>query len=212
MGDARAAVSGQAVDMRTAGAATVRRTFWWDRARPVEADLHPLRAVVFDADTALADSGRGDEDLVPKAGLIDLVMSLFLAGIPVAMVSKRDRESTEMLVRQLVGDGLVETIVSGDDVDDAESDGEPYRLALWELGVTAESALAIGGTPCSIRAASAAGLPVLFVTDHLHAGHDFTDAAAVRCSYDDGDPLSADGCRLLHRRWAIQQQRLFRAA
>ncbi len=196
MGDARGVVSGQAVDMRTAGAVPVRGTFWWDRARPVDADVHPLRAVVFDADTALADGGRGDEDLVPKTGLIDLVMSLFLAGIPVAVVSKRDRESTQTLVRQLVGDGLVETIVSGDDVDDADSDDEPYRLVLWELGVPAEGALAIGGTRRSVNAASAVGLPTVLVTG----------------SYDGGDPLSADGCRRLHRRWGIQQQRLSRAA
>ncbi len=196
MGDARGAVSRQATGMRTVGAVTVRRTFWWDRGRPVEADVHPLRAVVFDADTALADAGRDNDDLAPKAGLIDLVMSLFLAGIPVAVVSRRCRESTETLVRQLVGDGLVETIVSGDDIDDADSDDEPYRLALWELGVTPESALAIGGTSHSTGAASAAGLPTVVMTG----------------GYEDTDTSSADGCRRLHRRWGIRQQRLSPAA
>lgn len=193
------------------GATAARRTFWWDRACPVDADIHPLHAVVFDADTALADIEGGD-DLVPKAGLIDLVMSLFVSGIWIAVVSKRDREWTQNLVRQLVGDGLVETIVTADDVDEPGSDGEPYRIALWELGVTPESALAIGGTASSQRAASAAGLPTLLVTDGYRIGHEFTGAAAVRSGYDGSEPLSADSCRRLHRRSSIQQQRHSRAA
>jgi beta-phosphoglucomutase-like phosphatase (HAD superfamily) len=82
----------------------------------VDADVHPLRAVVFDADSALGEVGC-DDDLVAKPGLIDLVMSLFVEGIWVAVVSRRDREHAQTVVRQLIGDGLVETIVSADDLD-----------------------------------------------------------------------------------------------
>ena len=193
--------------MRTTGAQTPTRTFWWDRARPIDADVHPLRAVIFDADTALADIESVDGDYAPKAGLIDLVMSLFVAGIWVAVVSTRDRERTETLVRQLVGEGLVETIVSGDDLDEPGCDVDLYRLALWELGITPESALAVEGSERGLRTASAAGLPTMLVTNGDGAGHEFTDAAAVRSSYAGGDPLSAAGCRQLHRRWWIQQKR-----
>ena len=122
--------------MGAMGAATTSRTFWWDRSAAVDTDVQPLRAVVFDADTVLGEVD-GDGDLVAKAGLIDLVMSLFVEGIWVAVVSRRDRESAQQLVRQLIGDGLVETIVSADDLDGPASDRELYRLALWELGVCA---------------------------------------------------------------------------
>ncbi|MGC2652778.1 MAG: HAD family hydrolase, partial [Mycobacterium sp.] len=144
--------------MGATGTATARRTFWWDRACPVDADVHPLRAVVFDADSALGQVG-GDDDLVPRAGLIDLVMSLFVEGIWVAVVSRQDREHAQTSVRQLIGDGLVETIVSADDLDQPGSASELYRLALWELGVRPESALAVGGSASSLRAARVAGLP-----------------------------------------------------
>lgn len=164
------------------------RTFWWDRARPIDADLHPLRAVIFDAD-ALAEVDK-DGDLVPRTGLIDLVMSLFVAGIWVGVVSARSREWTEVLVHQLVGEGLVETVVSADDVARPDDDVELYRLALWELGITPESALALQGSDRGLRAATAAGLPALVVTNG------YTESQE-----------SATGCRELHRRWWIRQKR-----
>jgi beta-phosphoglucomutase-like phosphatase (HAD superfamily) len=172
--------------MRTTGQTRRARTFWWERAQPTDADISPLRAVIFDAD-ALAER---DGDLAPRAGLIDLVMSLFVAGIWVGVVSTRGRTWVETLVRQLVGDGLVETIVTIDDLPDTDSpgcDAELYRLALWELGITPEDALALTGSGRGLRAAVAAGLP-----------------ADLREGYDG---LLAADCQQLHRRWWIRQRR-----
>jgi beta-phosphoglucomutase-like phosphatase (HAD superfamily) len=175
MGDARHVAAGHAMGVQT----TARRTFWWDRAPAVDADVHPLRAVIFDADAL------GDLDGEPRAGLIDLVMSLFVAGIWVGVVSRRRRAWAETRVRQLVGEGLVETLVTADDVTELRSDVELYRLALWELGITPEAALAFTGTGRGLRAAVAAGLP-----------------AECRAGYDG---LLAAECQQLHRRWWIRR-------
>jgi beta-phosphoglucomutase-like phosphatase (HAD superfamily) len=189
------------------------RTFWWDRARPVDADVCPLRAVIFDVH-ALADI-EPDGDVEPRAGLIDLVMSLFVAGIWVGVVSSGRRTWVEPLVRQLVGDGLVETIVTRDDVAAAEPGSEYYALALWELGIAPENALAVTGSVAGLRAAAAAGLATVAVP-HGHAvgrefTHDFTGAAEVRPSYEPSyegaDPMLAGGCRRVHRRWWVAKKR-----
>ncbi|KAA8966139.1 haloacid dehalogenase [Mycobacterium sp.] len=168
------------------------RTFWWDRARPADADAHPLRAVIFDLD-ALAHVGD-DGDMVPRTGLSDLVMSLFVAGIWVAVVSPRDRTRTETLVRQLVGEGLVETLVTVDDLAEpgrgVDQWVELYRLVVWELGITPDSALAFAWSAGGSRAAAAAGLPA------VTARHDYTGAQA-----------SVSGCRQLHRRWWVRRTR-----
>lgn len=164
------------------------RTFWWDRARPIDADLHPLSAVIFDVE-ALADVDD-DGDPVPKDGLIDLVMSLFGAGIWVVVVSTRRRECTQALVHQLIGHGVIETLVSADDVSEPDDETELYRLALWELGIPAQSALAFEGGARGVRAAIDAGLPTLVVAD----------------GYCDGY-ASADDCRRLHRRWWVRRKR-----
>lgn len=274
MGDDRREAARQAVGMRTVPTETrPGRTFWWDRARPVDVDVRPLLAVIFDADTALADlereghrvafnvafaahgvdvnwgveeygrllqipdarrrieaglrsrgfGGRCDdlaaqvcrtktavfEDCVlergvtPRAGLIDLVMDLFVAGVWVGVVSPRRREWVQTLVRQLLGDGLVETIVTGDDLPGPGQDAELYRLALWELGITPESALSVQGCAHGLRAAGAAGLGSVVVTTDYTAGHEFAGAVAVRAGYDGTEPMLAAGCRQLHRRWWI---------
>ncbi len=113
------------------------RTFWWDRESPTEADV--LRAVIFDADSVLAHIER-DCDVAARTDLIDSVMSLFVAGIWVSVVSAGSRTQVETLVRQLLGDGLVETIVTIDDLPEPDAElargGELYRLALWEMGIT----------------------------------------------------------------------------
>ena len=49
-------------------------------------------------------------------------------------------------MRQLVGDGVVETVVTADDVKKPMPDPEAFRTALWELGIPAENALAVTGS------------------------------------------------------------------
>jgi beta-phosphoglucomutase-like phosphatase (HAD superfamily) len=196
------------VGVRAKGQTRPARTFWWDREPPVEADI--LRAVIFDADSALADIER-DGDIAPRNGLIDSVMSLFCAGIWVGVVSTRHREWVETLVRQLLGDGLVETIVSIDDLPESDArsgyDAELYRLALWELGITPRGALAVAAPGRGLRAAVAAELPALVVAPGVTAGDRLVGAAEIRAGYDGPDPLLAADCRRAHRRWSIQQQR-----
>lgn len=171
------------------------RTFWWDRARPLVADVSPLDAVIFDVD-ALGD----DADGAARAALIDLVMSLFVAGISIGVVSPGRRERAVALARDRIGDGLVETIVSADDVM-RPGDAELYRLALCELGSTADSALAIAGSPRSCRAALAVGLPVVVNTGGCDPAEG--DCRGVVAALTGYDGLLAADCRRLQARWWV---------
>jgi beta-phosphoglucomutase-like phosphatase (HAD superfamily) len=158
------------------------RAFWWDRELRTDADV--LRAVIFDADSALAHIDRG-RDAAARTDLIDSVMSLFVAGIWVSVVSAGPRVQVETMVRQLLGDGMVETIVTIDDLPQPSAElargGELYRLALWEMGITARGALAVTGPGAGLRSSTAAGLPTVVV-----------------------DEVSAASCRQAHRRWWIR--------
>ena len=250
------------------------RTFWWDRAQPIDAAVNDLRAVVFDLD-ALADIERdgnrlafnaafaahgleiawGVEDyrrlltiadeerriavelrrrgfgmaskelaaevhstktewfddcvldsvVEPRPGIIDLVMSLFVAGVWAGVVSTDRRQLVEPLVRQLVGDGLVETIVTADDVEPGQPKSELYKLALWEFGIAPECALAVAGSASGLHAAVATGVPTVAITSEYTDAHDFSGAAAVLSTFDGDEPLLAAGCELLHKRWLIRQ-------
>jgi beta-phosphoglucomutase-like phosphatase (HAD superfamily) len=195
------------VGVRATGQTRPARTFWWDREPSADADI--LRAVIFDADSALADIDR-DGDTAARAGLVDSVMSLFCSGIWVGVVSTGRRECVKTLVRQLIGDGLVETIVTVDDLPDMDggpaSDAELYRLALWELGITPRAALAVAGTGRGLRAALSAELPAVVVTPYA-AEQQLVGAAEIRARYDGPDPLLSADCRQAHRRWSIRRQR-----
>jgi beta-phosphoglucomutase-like phosphatase (HAD superfamily) len=194
---------GHPVGVRAKGQTRPARSFWWDREPPAEAGV--LRAVIFDADSALAGSGRD----TPRIGLVDSVMSLFGAGIWVGVVSTRRRERVETLVRHVIGDGLVETIVTVDDLTDIKAGhargAELYRLALWELGITPQDALAVTGSASGLRAAVAAGLPAVVVTAGDSVNERFVGAAEVRATYDGPQPLLAGDCRRARRRWSIAQ-------
>jgi len=253
------------------------RTFWWDRARPAEADVDPLRAVIFNLDGALADIERdghrvafntafaahgldvvwdvqdygrllriGDErrriafdlrrrglhkeaatlatqiqqtksavfgdclrdgDVAPRPGLNDSVMSLFVAGVWVGVVSGGRRAWVEPLVRELIGDGIAETIVTRDDLAEPASECDGYALALWEFGIDPQSALAVEGSAAGLRAATAVGLATVVVTTDYTARQDFTGAAAVRSAYQGADPLLASSCERLHGRWWTAKKR-----
>ena len=259
------------------GQAVATRRFWWDRTRPTGADVHPLRAVIFDLDGAMADIERDgqreafnaafaahaldirwddddyarllsirderlrvatdlrrrgygaaademagdllttknavfadcvlDGDVVARSGLIDAVMSCFVAGVWVAVVSTGRRAWVQPLVRQLIGDGLVETVVTADDVTGTDPQTDVYELALWELGVPPESALAVVGSAESMRAASRVGLPAVVVPTAYTASQDFTAAVAVRWHYDGAESLLAPDCQRLHRRWWMSRKR-----
>jgi beta-phosphoglucomutase-like phosphatase (HAD superfamily) len=184
------------------------------RARGFGACADALAGQIYRTKTAVFGDCVLDGDVAPRAGLIDLVMSLFVAGIWVGVVSTRRRLLVETLVRQLVGDGLVETIVTVDDLPAIEAqrgcDAELYRLALWELGITHRGALAVEGSRRGLLAAVGAELPAVVVTTGYTADQQFAGAAAVRAGYEAEsrgyEPLLASGCQRVHRRWWIQQQ------
>lgn len=175
----------------------LRRTFWWDAGRPAGASVEPLRAVIFDLDDLFEESVLVG-DVTPREGLDDLVNSLYFAGISIAVVSAGSRTWVEPLVRQLIGEGIAETIVTPDDLPAPGPDPDLHAHALWELGVGSDGALAVTSSARGLRTAAATKLATLVVTTPDTAGDDFTGAAEVRVSYDG---ILAPGCEQLHRRW-----------
>jgi beta-phosphoglucomutase-like phosphatase (HAD superfamily) len=157
-----------------------------------------IAAHVYRTKNDLFEESVLDGDVRPRAGLEDLVNSLYFAGVPVAVVGMGARGWVGPLVRQLIGDGTAETIVTPDDLSRPGCEPDLHGQALWELGIGPESALAVASTPRGLRTARAAKLATLVVTTGYSIGGDFTDAAEVRSSYDN---LLAGGCELIHRRW-----------
>jgi beta-phosphoglucomutase-like phosphatase (HAD superfamily) len=145
-----------------------------------------------------------DADLPPRPGLVDLVQDAFTAGVPVAVVAGGRRSWVEPLVRQLVGEGLVDVLVTADDVATPVHCGGAHRAALAELGVPAQQVLAIAGSPGGLRGATSAGLATVLIDDA--GGCDVPAAAAVRSDYSGADPLRLTDCQRLHARWGSRSR------
>ena len=177
-------------------------SFWWDRARCAHADVPVLEAVIFDFDAPREASER-DAHMFR-----DLIWSLHCADIRVAVTAADPRTCIEPLVRELIGDGVVEVLITGDDVMRPKPDPEAYYRALSELGVGAANVLAFEHSMAGFHTARSAGLATVVVTTGDIRGHDFTGAAEVLDRHDWPEPLSASRCRRLHERWCIDQSRL----
>lgn len=140
-----------------------------------------------------------DAGLTPRPGLEDLMNDAFLAGLPVGVVAAGRRRWAEPLVRQLVGDGLVETVVTTDDVS---VDGL-YQHVLAELGVAGHDALAMVGSTAGLRSANAAGMAGVVIDPD--AGAVSPGAVAVRPDFAGPDALRLPACQRLHTQWWVQR-------
>jgi beta-phosphoglucomutase-like phosphatase (HAD superfamily) len=109
------------------------------------------------------------------------------------------RSWVEPLLDRLLGQYPVEVVVTGD-VAQLKPDPEVYLRALADLGLPAAAALAVEDSAVGLRAATAAGLATVVVTNGYTADQDFAGAAAVLPGYDGPEPLRAERCRSLHRR------------
>lgn len=184
---------------------TRNRSFWWDRARCAHADVPELEAVIFAVDAVLVESDR-DGHLFR-----DLVWGLHCAGIRVAVVSADRGVLVERLVRDLVGDGVVEIMITGDDVTRPKPDPEVYERALHELGVHGVNAMVVEHSAEGLRAALGADLMTVVVVGEYAADQDFTGAAAVLPGFAGPQPLTVNLCRRLRERWWIGHRRLLSA-
>ena len=166
---------------------TLQTPHWWnDSQRPAR-----LEAVIVSVDRLLTDP-RADERLLAEA-----VWDLHCAGIRIAVVTGGSWAGVNRRVRELLGDGAVEVLVTGDEVNRPKPDPEAYQHALWQLGVRAADAMAVEDSAPGLRAAIGAGLTTVVITTETSADDNFTGAAAVLSGHQASEQLSAHGCRRL---------------
>lgn len=154
---------------------------------------------IFTTKTMMFDELILDHDLTPRPGLADLMTQAFAAGVQVAVVTSGHRSWVEPLVRQVAGEGVVEAVVTRDEVKKPMPSPEGHRHALWELGLTAEDALAISGSASGLRAANAAGLATVVITGE--GVPNIPAAIAVRPDFGGSDPFGLADCQRLHGNW-----------
>ena len=116
---------------------TAATVFWWERTRCAAPGVPALQAVVFCIDAALADASDQEGAL-----LGELVWALHCEDVQIAVVTAQSGPSVVRAVRDMLGDGAVEVLVTG---DEADSLSDACDLALRQLGVDRAGALVVSG-------------------------------------------------------------------
>jgi HAD superfamily hydrolase (TIGR01509 family) len=175
-------------------AADLRARGFGDRAGDLAAEIHKTKTELFRARIVAGD-------VSPRPGLISLVRSLVDDEIRIAVATTGRAAWVSLLLEKILGKGVAETVVTGDDVTRLKPDPAVYNRALELLGVCPENALAIEDSEVGLRAAVAARVATIVVTTDYTANQDFGGAAVVRDSFDSRKPLDAASCRRIHRQW-----------
>jgi HAD superfamily hydrolase (TIGR01509 family) len=175
-------------------AAHLQQRGFGDAAEGLAAEVHVTKTALF-RERILAG------DVQPRPGLHALVTSLADKGIRIAVATTGRRAWVEPLLSRLVGSRNIETVVTGDDVSRLKPDPEVYLRALEQLSISPEMALAVEDSEVGLRAARAAGLCTIVVSNDYTADQDFSDAAMVRAGFDGLEPLVAPTCQRVHRQW-----------
>jgi HAD superfamily hydrolase (TIGR01509 family) len=118
----------------------------------------------------------------PRAGFVDLVISLARNNIGWCVVTTTSRGNWEALWNySLAPLGLPspEVIVCGEDVTAKKPDPEAYLLALKRLNIPAAQCCAIEDSRNGLLAARAAGLEVAIVRSEFFSDERFEEAARV---------------------------------
>ncbi len=140
-------------------------------------------------------------EICGRPGLSELIANLRESAVRVAIATTGRRCWVLPLVRHVVGNGIAEVIITGDDVDRLKPDPEVYHRALDALALPPEDVLVVEDSEIGLRAARAAGLATLVVSNGYTADQDFTGAAAVLPGFDAPGQLSAVDCRAVHATW-----------
>lgn len=133
--------------------------------------------------------------LMLRNGVEDLVARARRAGFKLAIATTTSRPNVESLISVTLGNDALaafSAIITGEDVTKKKPDPEAYRLALAQLGVRADEAIAFEDSYNGVVAARGAGLPVI-VTPSLYTIDDEFAGATHLIPSLEADNLAAIG-------------------
>ena len=142
-------------------------------------------------------------EIPPRPGIVRLFDDLDDAGIQVAIATTGSREWVTPLLQTLLGEHRIQrlqAIITGNDVQQKKPDPEAYQLALRQLQLKPEEAMAVEDTQNGLEAAKNANLPCLVVRSFFSKDHDFQEADLVVDEL--GDPGTC--CHYLWNPYSIQ--------
>ncbi len=112
-----------------------------------------------------SDQDYKDIKLFPKVS--DILRDLRLGGIGLALVTKRDRESTEELMSKTGLDRLISCVVTSSDIDPNDNFADAIMKATYDQNVSGLNTAFMGPTPGDIVAGGVAGVATTIGFDRV---------------------------------------------
>ncbi|ACL55367.1 HAD-IA family hydrolase [Methylobacterium nodulans] len=143
--------------------------------------IFPLLPEIYAAKTRayveLVAAGR----LVPRPGILRLVAEAKAAGLRLAIATTSHADNVAALIAALfrTGRGPFDLVAAGDAVTAKKPSPAVYDFALARLGVAATEAVAFEDSTNGVRAARAAGLPVVATPSQALPVDDLGEAPAI---------------------------------
>ncbi|MFA9380742.1 MAG: HAD family hydrolase [Acetanaerobacterium sp.] len=114
-----------------------------------------------------------------KKGVHNILSFLKEQGVSIALATSTRRATTAMMLEKAQIADYFDDTVCGDEVTRAKPDPEIFLTAMRRLGGTPDDTLVVEDSHNGIRAANAAGIPVLMVPDMLPPNPELTTFAVV---------------------------------
>ena len=112
----------------------------------------------------------------PFPGAVEGLQRLKAAGFKLACITNKAEQFTLPLLQQLGLAGYFELILSGDSLPKKKPDPLPLLHACKHFGISADHGLLAGDSGNDVKAARAAGMPVICVSYGYNHGHDIRES------------------------------------
>ncbi|MDA8067167.1 MAG: HAD-IA family hydrolase [Actinomycetota bacterium] len=152
-------------------------------AASLAAALHRRKTEIF------AEMVRAGE-IAPRQGVPELLDALRAHGVTVTVATTGTGAWVRPLLDRLFGPERFAVVVTADEEPALKPDPAAYRMVISRLGIEPVEAIAVEDSANGLRAARAAGLTCLVVSNDYTSGQDFAGAAAVFGGFGAGGPRS----------------------
>lgn len=146
-----------------------------------------IEVLVNEKEQRFREKARGK--LKPFPGVLKLLGNLKKGNFKLGLVSSAPRENIDFVLNELKLEGLFDAIVFGQEVAESKPSPQIYQLAAEKLQVSPKDCIAIEDSPSGVKAAKAAGMRCLAVTN-THPPEELGEADKIIDSLENVDLIT----------------------
>jgi len=146
-----------------------------------------IKITAQEKESSFRTNARGNIKLFP--GVIKLLDTIKKGTFELALVSSAPKENIDFVIGELGIEGYFDCIVYGREVAESKPSPQIYLLAAQKLGAEPKDYIVIEDSPLGIKAAKAAGMRCLAVTN-THLKEELNEADQVVDSLEDVDLIT----------------------